>query len=76
MDPKSHRYKSRRRGQAELERRIREICETRVRYGYRRVLVLLRRDGMRASAKSNMSAMKEMELESVMIKNKLVTGPH
>ena len=76
MDPKSHRYKPRQRVEAELERRIREICETRVRYEYRRVLVLLRRDGMRASAKSNMSAMKEIELENVMIKNKLVTSPH
>lgn len=28
-----------------LERRTKEICETRVRYGYRRVHVLLRRDG-------------------------------
>ena len=28
------------RGQAELEKRIKEICETRVRYGYRRVQVL------------------------------------
>ena len=38
-------YKSRRGTQAELKHRIKEICETRVRYGYRRVHVLLRRDG-------------------------------
>ena len=38
-------YKSRRTDQAAVERRIREICETRVRYGYRRVHVLLRREG-------------------------------
>ena len=40
MDPTSYRYKPRRRGQAELEKRIKDICETRVRYGYRRVQVL------------------------------------
>ena len=43
--PKSYRYRSRRHGQAILETRIKEICATRVRYGYRRVHVLLRRDG-------------------------------
>ena len=30
---------------SELEQRIREICQTRVRYGYRRVQVMLRREG-------------------------------
>jgi putative transposase len=44
-DTSTYHYKSRRPGQAELEMRIREICQTRVRYGYRRVHVLLRRDG-------------------------------
>ncbi len=38
-------YRSRRPGQAALENRIREICETRVRYGYRRVHVQLCREG-------------------------------
>jgi hypothetical protein len=37
-------YKSRRREQAGLEARIKEICATRVRYGYQRVHVLLRRE--------------------------------
>jgi putative transposase len=45
MDTSSYHYKSRRREQAGVEARIREICETRVRYGYRRVHVLLRREG-------------------------------
>jgi putative transposase len=45
FDPSAYHYKSRRLGQAALERRIKEICETRVRYGYRRVHVLLRREG-------------------------------
>ena len=45
LDTSTYHYKSRRRGQAPLEQRIREICQTRVRYGYRRVHVLLRREG-------------------------------
>lgn len=45
MDTSTYHYKSRRRGQAGLEQRIKEICQTRVRYGYRRVHVLLRREG-------------------------------
>ncbi len=36
---------ARRPGQATLEARIKEMCETRVRYGLRRVHVQLRRDG-------------------------------
>ncbi|MDZ4066619.1 MAG: IS3 family transposase, partial [Tabrizicola sp.] len=38
-------YQSRRTDQAAVAKRIREICETRVRYGYRRVHVLLDREG-------------------------------
>ena len=45
VDTSIYHYKSRRRGQAPLEQRIKEICQTRVRYGYRRVHVLLRRGG-------------------------------
>ena len=45
LDTSTYHYKSRRPGQALLEQRIREICQTRVRYGYRRVHVLLRREG-------------------------------
>ena len=45
LEPSSYRYKARRRGQAELEMRIKEICQARIRYGYRRVHVLLRREG-------------------------------
>ena len=45
FDTSSYHYKSRRPGQAVLEHRIKEICQTRVRYGYRRVHVLLRREG-------------------------------
>ena len=51
FDTSSYHYKSRRTGQAGLERRIREICETRVLYGYRRVHVLLRREGWQVNIK-------------------------
>jgi len=47
----SHRYRSHRRDDRALRLRIREIAETRVRYGYRRVHVLLRREGWRVNHK-------------------------
>jgi len=45
FDRSTFHYKSRRADQAAVEKRIKEICETRVRYGYRRVHVLLDREG-------------------------------
>lgn len=45
FDRSSFHYKSRRADQADVEMRIKEICETRVRCGYRRVHVLLDREG-------------------------------
>ena len=51
MDTSSFHYKSRRPDQAGLEARIKAICETRVRYGYRRVHVLLQREGWRTNIK-------------------------
>lgn len=51
MDTSTYHYKSRRREQAGIEARIREICETRVRYGYRRAHVLLRREGWEINMK-------------------------
>jgi putative transposase len=41
----SYHYKSRRGDQANLKKRIKEIAEARVRYGYRRIHVLLVREG-------------------------------
>ena len=38
-------YRSRRPPQDALKRRIKEIAEVRVRYGYKRIHVLLRREG-------------------------------
>jgi putative transposase len=45
LDTSTYHYKSRRPGQAPLELRMREICQTRVRYGYRRVHLQLWREG-------------------------------
>lgn len=45
IDTSLYHYKSKRGEQADLKARIREIAQTRVRYGYRRVHVLLRREG-------------------------------
>jgi len=46
FDRSSHRYRASRDDQAFLRHRIREIAASRVRYGYRRVYVALRREGM------------------------------
>lgn len=51
FDTSTFHYRSRRREQAGIEARVREICETRVRYGYRRVHVLLRREGWEINMK-------------------------
>jgi putative transposase len=51
VDTSAYHYKSRRRGQADLEKRIKEIAETRMRYGYRRVHVVLRREGWMVNIK-------------------------
>ena len=47
----TYHYRSRRAGQAQLVERIKEIAATRVRYGYRRIHVLLRREGWRVNPK-------------------------
>jgi putative transposase len=47
----SHRYRSHRRDDRALRMRIVEIAESRVRYGYRRIQVLLRREGWRVNHK-------------------------
>jgi putative transposase len=56
-------YKSTRGTQADLRQRIKEICETRVRYGYRRVHVLLRRDGWTVNPKRIYRLYKELGLQ-------------
>ena len=51
VERSTYHYRSRRAGQAELTERIKEIAATRVRYGYRRIHVLLRREGWPVNAK-------------------------
>jgi putative transposase len=47
----SNRYQSRRDPQLDLRMRLRELAATRARYGYRRLTVLLRREGRQVNAK-------------------------
>ncbi len=63
VDTSTYHDKSRRPEQAGLERRIREICQTRVRYGYRRVHVLLRREGWTINHTKTRRIYKELGLE-------------
>jgi hypothetical protein len=63
VDTSTYHYKSRRAGQAGLEQRIKEICQTRVRYGYRRVHVLLRREGWRINQKKTRRVYRELGLQ-------------
>jgi putative transposase len=51
VDRSTYHYRSKRAGQAPLSKRIKEIAETRVRYGYRRIHVLLRREGWPVNVK-------------------------
>jgi putative transposase len=47
----SNRYQSRRDPQAELRVRLRDLASTRLRYGYRRLTVMLRREGWHVNTK-------------------------
>jgi len=47
VDRSTYHYRSRRAGQTHLTERIRQIAASRVHYGYRRIHVLLRREGWR-----------------------------
>jgi putative transposase len=62
VDTTSYHYRSHRPGQAALEKRSREICQTRVRYGYRRVHALLRRDGWLINQKETRRICNELGL--------------
>lgn len=63
IDRSLYTYKSRRGDQAGLELRIKEICETRVRFGYRRVHVLLRREGWQINEKRTRRLYNELGLQ-------------
>jgi putative transposase len=63
FDCSTYHYKSRRTDPAALKKRIKEICETRVRYGYRRVHFVLQREGWLVNAKKTYRIYKEMGLQ-------------
>ena len=74
FDTSSYHYRSRRPGQAVLENRIKEICQTRVRYGYRRVHVLLRREGWKVNAKRIYRLYDEESLKVRSVERKKIAG--
>lgn len=51
IDRSLYTYKPKRGDQAALQQRIKAICESRVRFGYRRIHVLLRREGWMVNQK-------------------------
>ena len=59
----SYHYKCRRGDQADLKKRIKEIAEARVRYGYRRIHVLLVREGWRVNGKRVCRLYRELGLQ-------------
>lgn len=63
FDRSSYHYQSRRTDPAALKRRIKEICETRVHYGYRRVHVILLREGWDVSIKKVYSVYRALGLQ-------------
>lgn len=67
FDCSTFQYKSRRTDQASVAKRIKEVCETRVRYGYRRVHVLLDREGWGINIKKVFRIYKELGMQ---LKNK------
>jgi putative transposase len=63
VERSSYHYRGRRADQAALKKRIKEIAETRVRYGYRRVHVLLKREGWPVNGKRIYRLYKEQGLQ-------------
>jgi putative transposase len=63
VDTSTYHYKSRRHDQAGIEARIKDVCTTRVRYGYRRVHVMLRREGWNVNAKKVYRIYNELGLQ-------------
>ena len=67
FDRSSYHYRHRRPEQATLRKRIRELAEARVRYGYRRIHVLLRREGWGLNHKRTRRLYRE---EGLQLRNK------
>jgi len=62
IDPKVYRYRSKRPDDAALRERMRELANERRRFGYRRLHVLLRREGFELNAKKLYRLYKEERL--------------
>jgi putative transposase len=63
LDTSTYHYRSHRPDQAVIKARMREICATRVRYGYRRVHVLLQREGWQVNHKRTYKLYRELGLQ-------------
>ena len=63
FDTSTYHYRSRRADQAGIAARIKEICMTRVRYGYRRVHVLLQREGWTGNVKRTYRIYRDLGLQ-------------
>ncbi len=72
IDRSLYTYKPKRGEQAVLKLRIKEICETRVRYGYRRVHFILRREGWPVNMKRTRRLYYELVLQ---LRNKTPKRP-
>ena len=66
----TNRYQSRRDPQAELRLRLRDLAGSRVRYGYRRLTVMLRREGWAVNAKRVYRLYREEGLQVLTAKRK------
>ena len=63
VDRSTYHYRSRRTRQATLQQRIKEIAASGVRYGYRRIHALLRREGWSVNVKRVCRLYREMDLQ-------------
>lgn len=63
FDRSTFHYKSRRTDQAAVEKRIREICGSRARCGYRRVHVIVDRDGWRNNIKNVYRSFRDLGMQ-------------
>jgi len=63
LDTSTYHYKAHRPDRAGIRARIKDICETRVRYGYGRVHVLLRREGWQISQKKTRRIYSELGMQ-------------
>jgi putative transposase len=71
-----NRYQGRRDAQAELRMRLRELAGSRVRYGYRRLTVLLRREGWAVNAKRVYRLYREEGLQVRTAKKRVKRAAH